>query len=1466
MDHYEPRRATVVNDDNLAPQDFGQGCYPETAMPNSADRRARQKADYALALQRSCQDVVHTIQSSDFLLSNQWASPLTAAPNAISIMALCLKTADTREAAKIKVTTRKVTDETGNELGELPSQYFHTNLQHCADIGRLAFLEAEKRMNKLQSAARSIIAEGGTITYIIDLLNDVEDARKNLPGTIKKLATNAEIFKKDAQVITEKFDYWQKVIMHLDKSCRDQKIINFKQQNQNKSDADKAYDEKLRVQGEEAAAIEAIKEQKKMLRIAELDVERAQRELDALLNLPPIEEPPALEEREQAEQLARNRAAPRRDSQVYMTKAAERRESQRRMAQARLDLARENETRVREQWYRQDEKLSASHQSLTTAKYNLGRMHAEIERLGSEKIELEEIIKILGEPVRRLTELRMEVEEMVSFFSRVHTVITTTVDENLDNFLRPIRSVTDEGATVDQIQEEKKQKLLRIAFEVQGRFSATADLASTYVFVSNTYIRPGINRMEKLAAMNDADFERGKIEFRQWCNDAAEEIVRITEGEQHKMAINLRVRVEALSLRAIEAASSNDDNDGYITEVLQAAEKGHDDKVEALLNRCFIARAVDGPALLQQAIASSHSNLIKLLVSDYVNDVAQGKYSWIAHLKDEGLTADEIMNLVLHAAAQSGPWISVDHSDIHVPKDKVDVNLHQPCCAHKLRQKDTKRSTDNLKPLQEHFSRVDMQGRISLFCGLAGVFPPGGWSSIDFGRVSFSAEAASILFSDQLDSSEPSDLSPATLISQLHEAARGLTFAAVTLQQTGFCCNQFTVLTASEQGSPRSISVVHMNTIPFDLLVGLAQEIAALQQKGLNDSALSRSVSASTRIMERLSGIALPPPSTTKHRLHLCSLMVQLLCLGLMFYAQGHTGDLHPVYLAEPLNEVVVRGCSPDYPYIIAGRFELACMGDMVGGKVFAFRMSSQTLSAETGKFYLSATCEEIVDSWGPGSLILDPDAFSEEKIYGLVIRGGILKPDKRVNNGYRLFHWGGEFSKSDLSSSDTFGYRDRIVVGAATTNPTVLKMTEKNCVEPLEDRAETDTVCDATGAGQVLTEAMAVSHTKWAGQEQAQRRGQQKAREPAQKPAQAQTQERGVQPRPQPQQIPEPSETYGSTTTNIACPRNIAASQTASQSYLSELGTGPSCWKFVERGVVIQGGQYVQAQVGGTQVRQPGVPLKRALLDRWSNEGNLSQFEEPWGLQVSICTGAARRVPLRVLVRDDLMNYVGSLKIAGWERLRADAMVAMASKQQFATWSEQLKPEQWKCMQDVFGKLLMRLKDTGFDENGTQFSILWPCGLGANRCVSFPPDGDQGWCRMLKDEEWTATFAVATNLCLETPSCKCRNTEAAGWRGGKMLSTFVLPSFTGINPSTVTNHPATTWQVEHGKWYWIGKIGGLRVSARKIPDEVTELELSRNLSNMVSKLLRSLRTPCYVLVERPDVETKSEEVFVVRW
>jgi septal ring factor EnvC (AmiA/AmiB activator) len=98
------------------------------------------------------------------------------------------------------------------------SNYFHTNLQHCSDVGRLAFLEAQKRMNSLRSISKTIISDRGRISFIIDLLEDIEDARDNLKPEMDALAKSAKDCQINAEEIGKRFEYWESVIIHL-KQC-----------------------------------------------------------------------------------------------------------------------------------------------------------------------------------------------------------------------------------------------------------------------------------------------------------------------------------------------------------------------------------------------------------------------------------------------------------------------------------------------------------------------------------------------------------------------------------------------------------------------------------------------------------------------------------------------------------------------------------------------------------------------------------------------------------------------------------------------------------------------------------------------------------------------------------------------------------------------------------------------------------------------------------------------------------------------------------------------------------------------------------------------------------------------------------------------------------------------------------------------------------------------------------------------
>ncbi|KAI1125855.1 hypothetical protein F5Y10DRAFT_294334 [Nemania abortiva] len=892
------------------------------------------------------------------------------------------------------------------------------------------------------------------------------------------------------------------------------------------------------------------------------------------------------------------------------------------------------------------------------------------------------------------------------------------------------------------------------------------------------------------------------------------------------------------------------------TPLLWASTNGFEDVVRLLLEKKLTAK-IEGSTLLETALSDGCQNIVYRLLSDYFDHVAQGNFGWLLDLKDEGFEADDIASLLLEMP-KTDPWTDFGKSDVNTPEGNIDPDLHQSSCAHK--QPPNTKADSAFDPVALYLKRDDMQRRIATFCGLAGVFPPQIQGEVSK-QASFAGTKASVIYNDYWD--EPKDIhdpssgpSQQKLVAQLHEAMQGIIRAALTLQQTGFGCNQFTILTAYENDLDHfdGFRVVYMNSVPFDMLMGLANEIASLEKDGISESHLFETVSISITIMQilfRAPSYQLLDVPNERHKLHWCSLTVQVLCLGMVLYSQGHTGKLHPLFLTNSLTEVTLRGSLMDYPYIVARRQKLACMGRMIGDEVFVFRIndpSSPIPPSRIEKSHLSATCEEIVDSWGPGYFIADNGNLYGDKLYGLGIRGGIIKPDRDSSTGLPLFHWGSEFSVS-TSQSKTFSYWEKITIGTitadATSSPSTPESngkppstTASNSIHSKQSRKERVRVTpsitpfpDAGGSCQgpkelssVITNIALPLH---AGENREIRR------EPA------------------------------SVSTNTTCPLDSGKCRQRSGSYLCSLGTAPDYWALTEIQSILQAGNYVQLQVGTTITKQTGIPLKRVLLDRWTREQNLSLFEEPWGLQVSLCTGVARRVPLRVLIEEPLFRYIDNLNIDGWKKLEVEARDAIRGQHGFIKWTQKLDEDERRCMQTIFGKLLYLLKDTGFDRSGKHLSILWPHESDARFCVRIRPE-DQLWCSMLKDSEWCATFAVATPLCLETREHKCRKTVAAAWCGGKMLSTVVCPNLSGTLPCAIqTTAAEAKWQLENKERYWIGKCGGdVLLVVHKLPSSVTVLEVKRNrLPGPLASRVWGDR----LLMERPDTAfQEAEEVFVL--
>jgi hypothetical protein len=73
-------------------------------------------------------------------------------------------------------------------------------------------------MNSIQKTAKSMIQDEGTISFIIELLEDPDDARHNLKPEMDAIKDSATECLEQIKQLTSRFTYWFFVICHL-KNC-----------------------------------------------------------------------------------------------------------------------------------------------------------------------------------------------------------------------------------------------------------------------------------------------------------------------------------------------------------------------------------------------------------------------------------------------------------------------------------------------------------------------------------------------------------------------------------------------------------------------------------------------------------------------------------------------------------------------------------------------------------------------------------------------------------------------------------------------------------------------------------------------------------------------------------------------------------------------------------------------------------------------------------------------------------------------------------------------------------------------------------------------------------------------------------------------------------------------------------------------------------------------------------------------
>lgn len=278
----------------------------------------------------------------------------------------------------------------------------------------------------------------------------------------------------------------------------------------------------------------------------------------------------------------------------------------------------------------------------------------------------------------------------------------------------------------------------------------------------------------------------------------------------------------------------------------------------------------------------------------------------------------------------------------------------------------------------------------------------------------------------------------------------------------------------------------------------------------------------------------------------------------------------------------------------------------------------------------------------------------------------------------------------------------------------------------------------------------------------------------------------------------------------NNTC-QSAAARLRNSLPMLEEIGTFPSYWELMERqlGLGVQGGQAAVAilQFNQTWVKRNGATRKAVMLSQRSIY--ISDLDSMFGVQVSICTGVARRVRLRDLLADLLPAYVSALVVEPllWKDLvgKFNALVALRESD-MKQWLESLDhPCRVEFERLVFAVLYL-LRDTGIDRKSEHFVIACVQSDQPFQCFKIPCKNENYWARMLIDSEDSATFAYITTQCLETPTLKCCRPSPSWSNSTALLGTAVSQDMVSAEYALAAASGLGQWTLKENEAYLLGR------------------------------------------------------------
>jgi hypothetical protein len=239
---------------------------------------------------------------------------------------------------------------------------------------------------------------------------------------------------------------------------------------------------------------------------------------------------------------------------------------------------------------------------------------------------------------------------------------------------------------------------------------------------------------------------------------------------------------------------------------------------------------------------------------------------------------------------------------------------------------------------------------------------------------------------------------------------------------------------------------------------------------------------------------------------------------------------------------------------------------------------------------------------------------------------------------------------------------------------------------------------------------------------------------------------------------------------------------------HMTPLGTSASSWALDERQVGFSASQYVGVTLVGTQKKLPRTTQKQAIWNKWKNspmQANSLILNSYLGVEISHCTGNARRLPIRYLFTMKPIQALLVRQFPDWltSEFGADLQAAFFSDHDQAiedVWIKHYKSR------DKIAELVCCVLEL-LDKTGARGGNFNAAFLNENRELSVPIELRlNSWCEFLEDSHLTAVYAIINENCLVSA-------ELGHLMAGCNSIPQITTSFTALETKIAFPHEETT-------------------------------------------------------------------------